>query len=159
MVERSAKFSPCGNYRYELRRVWSDGGKIVSFVGLNPSTADDLYDDPTIRRCIGFAKAWGFNGLTMVNLFAFRATEPADMKRCAEPIGFENDETLGKAESESIMIVAAWGTQGVHLNRDYAVKKMLKHLHALKLTKDGHPSHPLYLKSNLYPFPWIENQP
>lgn len=123
----------------------------MMFVGLNPSTADETQDDPTIRRCIAFAKAWGYAGLCMTNLFAFRATDPKDMRAAAEPIGPANDEHLRTLADGAGVIVAAWGANGTHLGRDVAVRKMLPALHCLALTKGGHPGHPLYLRKTLTP--------
>lgn len=125
------------------------------FVGLNPSTADETNDDPTIRRCIAFAKSWGHEALCMTNLYAFRATDPNDMFAAKEPIGAQNDSFLRDMASRAGIVIAAWGVHGAHRGRGTAVQKMLSPLHVLKLTKDGHPSHPLYLKKDLQPFPWV----
>lgn len=127
------------------------------FVGLNPSTADEYTDDPTIRRCVAFAKAWGFDGLCMTNLFAFRATEPADMFAVTDPIGSANDNTLKVCAQRAGVVVAAWGVHGTHQQRDAAVKAMLPNLSYLRLTKDGHPGHPLYLPQTLTPVPFPTN--
>lgn len=148
---RQTIFSPCRTYRYALWREWIGGDGYVMFVGLNPSTADETQDDPTIRRCIAFAKAWGYAGLCMTNLFAFRATDPKDMRAAAEPIGPANDEHLRTLADGAGVIVAAWGANGTHLGRDVAVRKMLPALHCLALTKGGHPGHPLYLRKTLTP--------
>ena len=149
-----ATFSPCRQYRYSLWRHWGDPvGGYAMFVGLNPSTADETMDDPTIRRCIGFAKAWGYAGLCMTNLFAFRATQPADMKAAADPIGPDNNQTLLRMAQGAGVIVAAWGVDGAHLGRGDVVRGMLPNLHFLKLTQAGHPSHPLYLLKTLTPQP------
>jgi len=148
---RTAVFSPCRRYRYELWRKWSDAPACV-FIGLNPSTADETQDDPTIRRCIAFARSWGHGALGMFNLFAFRATDPKEMLSTEDPVGPDNDRVLSSLPSAASMIVAAWGTHGAHLSRDKTVLSLLPKLHALRLTKDGHPSHPLYLPSNLTPF-------
>ena len=153
-----ATFSPCRQYRYSLWRIWNgmfSQGYAV-FIGLNPSTADENNDDPTIRRCIGFAKDWGCIGLCMVNLFAFRATSPAVMKAQEDPIGPENDETLDYVASGAGVIVAAWGNDGAFLDRDKKVKAMFPNLHHLGLTKKGCPRHPLYLPKGLKPTPWTE---
>lgn len=150
--EGAALFSPCRLYRYSLWRRWDAPAKgYVMFVGLNPSTADENLDDPTIRRCIGFAKAWGYAGLCMTNLFAFRATKPSDMRLAHEPIGANNDVTLKRLAQEASVIVAAWGTNGIFLGKDREVRLLLPDLHCLRLTKAGHPSHPLYLPGNLTP--------
>jgi hypothetical protein len=124
------------------------------FIGLNPSTADETVDDPTIRRCLSFAKAWGYDGMSMANLFAFRATDPAVMLSEPEPIGSENDTYLLNMARRAGIVIAAWGTQGGHLGRDASVRKMIPNLHYLRLTKDGHPGHPLYLPGDLEPMLW-----
>jgi hypothetical protein len=165
-----ASFTPCRTWRYALWRRWNDSRvedidgtdlgpdyhRMVAFIGLNPSTADETQDDPTIRRCISFAKDWGFDGMAMLNLFAFRATEPAVMKAAADPVGPDNDECLRRAVRLFAMTVAAWGTHGVHQNRDYAIRGFISpaQLYVLGLTKDGHPKHPLYLRSGLQPVRW-----
>lgn len=148
---RTAYLSEDRTYRYELWRVWG-AGRIVVIIGLNPSTADEEVDDPTITREIAFAKSWGFAGLCKVNLFAYRATQPADMRRAADPVGPLNDEVLRSLSGN--FVVAAWGVHGTHRRRDEAVRAMFPQLHYLRLTKDGHPSHPLYLPGNLTPQPW-----
>lgn len=152
-----AIFSACRTYRYGLWRNWIGGEGFAMFVGLNPSTADETADDPTIRRCIGFAKAWGYAGLCMTNLFAFRATEPKEMLRAADPIGPGNDDALCRLANYAGVIIAAWGAHGTHLGRDRTVRSMLPKLHYLRLTKDGHPGHPLYLPKTLVPQPWGSN--
>jgi hypothetical protein len=148
--------SPCGQYRYVLRREFGNPGAPVIFIGLNPSTADAKTDDPTIRRCIVFAKDWGFTSLIMVNLFAFRATDPKVMARAADPIGPENDATLRQFADmpEPAICIAAWGVGGGLLGRDAQVRKMFPRLHVLRLTKGGHPAHPLYLPKTLKPTLW-----
>ncbi len=149
--EPAAVFSPCRKYRYELWRRWSPG-PYVAFIGLNPSTADESLDDPTIRRCIGFAKAWGYGALCMLNLFSFRATDPAVMKTEEFPIGgHENDLALRSRAEGAGVVIAAWGIHGVHQERDQAVRKLVANLHCLGTTKDGHPRHPLYLKADSTP--------
>lgn len=123
------------------------------FIGLNPSTADEINDDPTIRRCVAFAKAWGYAGLCMANLFAYRATNPRDMKVAADPVGPDNDAHLCRLGQRAGVIVAAWGVNGMHKGRAAQVRKLLPALHCLALTKDGHPGHPLYLPGTLTPVP------
>ena len=154
-MTRGALLSPCGRYRYWLTRSWAEGnGLCVAFVGLNPSTADADVDDPTIRRCVGFAKAWGYSSLAMVNLFAFRATQPADMEAAADPVGPDNDGWLRTASASAAITVAAWGAGGGFKRRDEAVRDLLMRRHYLRLTKDGHPGHPLYLPASLTPTPY-----
>jgi len=128
------------------------------FIGLNPSIADATIDDPTIRRCIGFAKAWGYSGLMMTNLFAWRATEPRNMLAAENPVGPDNDRILSVAHDKAALTVAAWGVHGSHLDRNTAVRALLSRLHYLRLTKDGHPGHPLYLPSRLQPIEWISHE-
>lgn len=110
------------------------------------------YEDlVTLRRCIAFAKAWKYGALCMINLFAFRATEPADMLAAADPIGSNNDAHLIELARGAGVVVAAWGACGVHLGRDTAVRALVPNLHYLRKTKGGHPGHPLYLPSGLVP--------
>lgn len=149
-----AHFSPDRAYRYDLWRTWIGGDGYAMFVGLNPSTADETQDDPTIRRCIAFAKAWGYAGLCMTNLFAFRATNPEDMKRAPDPVGPQNDFVLQERAGRAGIVVAAWGAHGAYKNRAWWVQAHLPTLHYLRLTKDGHPGHPLYLPKTLVPQPW-----
>lgn len=148
---KSADFSPCRNYRYALWRRWDRGGPLVMFIGLNPSTADETEDDPTIRRCIGFAKLWGAGGLCMTNLFAFRATNPRDMIDHLDPIGPENNFWLQEVAARSGMIIAAWGAHGKHKGRDRDVLNIIPTLYCLGTTKDGQPRHPLYIKADTKP--------
>ena len=153
-----AKLSDCRKYRYALWRTWDDSKPYVMIVGLNPSTADETKDDPTLTRCIKFAKYWGYGGLCMANLFAFRATEPSDMMTSSDPVGLENDSWLSKLSKDAGIVVAAWGNDGSHLCRSSAMKAMLPNLHCIKMNKSGEPAHPLYLSSNLVPTPMIFNK-
>ena len=153
-VRSPATFSPCRNYRYSLWREWgADSLGYAMFIGLNPSTADETRDDPTVRRCINFAKDWGFGALCMTNLFAFRATDPTVMKVQSDPNGPDNNATLKKLATDAGVVVAAWGTHGTHRGRDKEVLGMLPGLKCLALTKDGLPKHPLYLLKALRPMP------
>lgn len=117
------------------------------FIGLNPSTADGVNDDPTVRRCIRFAKDWGYGAICMTNIFAFRATKPEVMKGQKDPIGPENDKWLARLARDADLVIAAWGTRGDHLDRALAVKRKLKRLHCLGKTNGGHPRHPLYVRA------------
>jgi len=154
-MERDAVFSPCRTYRYSLIRQWAPEKGCAMVVGLNPSTADESNDDPTIRRCIALARAWGFGRLLMTNLFAYRATQTADLLAQPDPIGPENDQHLAEGAAASDVVVAAWGTHGNHLGRDAKVLAILPRLHVLHLTKAGHPAHPLYLPAGLEPMEWL----
>jgi hypothetical protein len=154
---RRTTLSPDRLYRYTLWREWVTSGDLLShetalqkssyamFVGLNPSTADETKDDPTIRKCIGFAKRWGYGALCMTNLFAFRATDPRQMKGHPKPIGDDNDRWLVACAREAGIIVAAWGVNGEHMGRDEEVLKLLDGVECLRTTKAGHPEHPLYV--------------
>lgn len=158
-MEKNARFSPCRRYRYSLWRNWhgllTNANGYAMFVGLNPSTADETNDDPTIRRCIAFAQAWGYEGLCMTNLFAFRATAPTEMMRANDPVGPDNDRTLRELAAAAGVVIAAWGVHGTYGNRHTVVRTMLPRLHYLRLTKDGHPGHPLYLPKDLKPVEWL----
>jgi len=150
----STIFSPDRIHRYTLWRSWDGGAGFVQFIGLNPSTADEVQDDPTVRRCIGYAKAWGYAGLCMTNAFAFRSTDPTGLRTAADPIGPENDRRLVEVSRFAGKVVAAWGVHATFMGREAAVRKLIPNLFVLKLTKDGHPGHPLYLKQDLWPFLW-----
>jgi hypothetical protein len=152
-IERKTIFSSCRQYRYCLWREWDKKNcSYAMFIGLNPSTADEVADDPTIRRCVNFAKLWGYGALCMTNLFAYRATAPKVMKSHAAPIGPDNNHWLIELSKNSGVIIAAWGTHGIHLQRDQAVIQMLQgKLSCLGLTKGRNPRHPLYVKSDVKP--------
>ena len=156
-MRNGATLSPCRTYRYDLWRTWLSGDGYAVFIGLNPSTADETTDDPTIRRCVAFAKAWGYAGLCMTNLFAFRATQPKDMMQASDPVGPFNNAYLTAAACRAGVVIAAWGVHGTHHNRDRTVRELLPRLHYLRLTKGGHPGHPLYLPAALRPQPWEYN--
>lgn len=149
MIVSDAIFSDCRTYRYVLTREWAEERRLVAFIGLNPSTADETVDDPTVRRCIDFARNWGYSGLYMLNLFGYRATKPADLRTAPEPIGKRNDDHLVRYCLSSQIIVACWGAHGNLLFRSEHVVPMLLSkglvLHAFGETKKGEPKHPLYL--------------
>lgn len=150
-METGAYLSEDRRYRYSLWCTWDGSKGYVMFVGLNPSTADETQDDPTIRRCIRFSKDWGYGGVYMVNLFAVRATDPKDMKLFHSPIGPENDKSLMAVAHNAGKIVCAWGANGNHLDRDKQVFELLSSyydLQCLGVTKAGHPRHPLYIKAD-----------
>jgi hypothetical protein len=152
IVDRQTIFSPCRTYRYTLWRQWDMyNPSYAMFIGLNPSTADEVQDDPTVRRCIGFAKAWRFGALCMTNAFAFRATNPDVMKADPSPVGSDNDHWLVEMAKDAVIVIAAWGVHGAHHGRDVQVARLIKKLHCLGVTKDGHPKHPLYLRRETVP--------
>lgn len=140
-------------YRYLLERQWGSNGKTVGFICLNPSTADESADDPTVRRCIGFAKKWGGTRLLIGNLFAYRATNPKALLACADPIGPDNESWLNHIAENSDILIAAWGAHGRLSNRsEYVLKRFAGKFSALRLTSKGDPGHPLYLPGHLDPF-------
>ncbi|MDA1010549.1 MAG: DUF1643 domain-containing protein [Chloroflexi bacterium] len=159
-VIRRASFSRDQRYRYRLDRRWSDGGVLV-WVMLNPSMADAHTDDATIRRCIGFANDWGFGAITVVNLFAWRATKPRDLWVALDPVGPRTDLILRQAVAESHAVIAAWGN--VPSSRTPRAETVLAALPdstmTLGVTSSGHPRHPLYLPAGTEPVPLIGREP
>jgi len=164
MTERSiaghAVISPCGRFRYTLSRWWALGPKLV-FVMLNPSTADGLIDDPTIRRCVGFANALGYGQATVVNLFAYRAADPRDLARAGWPVGDETDEWITREASTASDVCVAWGAigeRGPAVDRVQVVMPILRDAghepKCLRVTKSGHPAHPLYLPASCALLPY-----
>lgn len=148
-----ATISDCGRFRYLLSRQWSDD-PLLLFVMLNPSTADALLDDPTIRRCAGFAHAHGFGGFQVVNLFAYRATDPRDLRRAGWPVGLDNDEEIEAAARRCDEICVAWGAVEPRSRAESRVQEVMpilrasgKQVQCLRVTRGGHPQHPLYLPS------------
>lgn len=148
--KKSAVVSKCSNYRYLLERVWDEYQPKVGFIMLNPSKADELQDDPTIRRCINFAKSWGYGGILVGNIFAFRETDPKKMFTASDPVGPDNQKYLKHLYNEVEVIVCAWGSS---FGIPDKIKVFSKKLYYLDLQKDGTPKHPLYLKSSLIPKP------
>jgi hypothetical protein len=156
-AKSSAIISECGAYRYRLERQWDGDKATVAFLMLNPSKADASQDDPTIRRCIGFAKAWGFGGLIVGNLFALRSTDPKALYDHPDPIGPDNDQHILAIAKSARKIVCAWGTHGALHDRGREVAERLEFfdLVALKVTVDGQPGHPLYLAADIQPRPYF----
>jgi hypothetical protein len=153
---RSAVISFCGRYRYFLTRQVGPGDRTATFIMLNPSTADGVTDDPTIRRCIGFARRWHCGRLVVVNLFAIRTTDPAEVRKADDPEGPANHAWLKRAVERAVApdhpteggpVVCAWGTNGCYLEQDLTVLGWLERVcrpMALEITRGGHPKHPLY---------------
>jgi hypothetical protein len=160
-VIRSAAFSRCGTYRYALWRQWDASRPDVLFVALNPSTADHRQDDPTIRRCMGFARDWGYGGLVVANLFAFRTPLPAVLRQARAPIGPRNDRWLARLAREAGLVVAAWGAHGTLADRAAEVARKLGDCHCLGLTAAGAPRHPLYVRKDapLRPYSSVASPP
>lgn len=146
MLNSSAIFSKDRIHRYVLIREWDLDKPSLMIVSLNPSTADEKINDPTITRCIGFAKKWGFGKLFVTNLFAFRATFPKDLFNSKNPVGEKNDCWLKKLSKEVDKIVLAYGNHGKFKDRHDKILKIIKNPYCIKKTKTGMPTHPLYLK-------------
>jgi hypothetical protein len=149
-IDKGATLSKCRTWRYALWRKWDvrPESKMVAFIGLNPSTADESNDDPTIRRCKGFAKRWGFGGMYMLNAYAFRATEPKDMIAARDPVGDKNYHFICEYSKLAELVVACWG---VHCDSDHGhsvCRSVGKTVMCLGKTKHNRPKHPLYLKSD-----------
>lgn len=150
LLERAATISECGLYRYGLERRWDRRLGQLPIIMLNPSTADADLDDPTIRRCMSFARRQGFGGISVANRFAYRATSPAEMKAASDPFGPEGSDAiealLQVAAQKGRPVLAAWGSHGGFRDRDEMVKLSAKgwgtDLVCLGTTKDGYPKHP-----------------
>lgn len=171
-MRRSAKISECGRYRYWLKRTWSaplrlsrckanliPDHRTVTFVMLNPSKADARKDDNTIRRCVGFAKAWGYSGIVVRNLFALRATDPKELLTADDPVGPEGDRELLLSVAGTVdLLIVAWGT-GVPFGRDRHAMDLFTSRgfarpHCLGVTKDGSPRHPRCVRKDAKPVPF-----
>ena len=153
-MEGGACFDSSGAYRYRLWRAWEPALPIVTFVMLNPSSADAERDDPTIRRCIGFARGWGFGRLNVVNLCAYRALTPKELLAAEDPFGPDNGSHLQTAVANADLVVAAWGNHG----RKLTSPTFARPLHHLGLTKLGQPRHPLYVRGETRPVAWTDRQ-
>lgn len=160
---KSAIISPCGLYRYELRRWWVERPMSwVLWIMLNPSTADAEIDDPTVTRCINFSKAWEYDGLIIVNTYAFRTPDPTELQTAwctgVDVRGPENIQRVREAARLADLAVAGWGTNKLGVMAGGYIGAVVEQeglpLHYLRLTKDGHPGHPLYLPEELTPQPW-----
>jgi hypothetical protein len=146
----TAVLSSCGTYRYQLTRRWADGD-LCGWVMLNPSTADADQDDPTIRRCVRFARSWGFAGIVVRNLYALRATDPRALDKHPAPVGPDNDAYLARCHAERFT-VCAWGARGAARATEALAAIGTADLRCLSVTKDGQPGHPLYLRADAKPF-------
>lgn len=150
-----AIFSTCRTWRYRLHRIWHPDKPIAVFIGLNPSTADERRNDPTVTRCVNYARYWGYGGLVLLNIFAYRATNPRDLKAAPSPVGELNDLHILESVSRAALVVAAWGAHGDFMGRGKQVQKLLfqagVRVYCLGKTNAGHPRHPLYLAKSLKP--------
>lgn len=154
-MKKGAVIDKTGTYRYSLWREWDQDKQKLVFIMLNPSKADEDIDDPTLRRCINFAKSWDCGSLMVVNLFAYRSASPLDLKKVDDPVGKQNDRYLKKAIKSADRVVVAWGNNGKLMQRDRLVLQLLsKHNiqpHCLGITKAGYPRHPLYVTCKKQP--------
>jgi len=158
IMVRGASFSRCKQYRYRLERRWNDSSKErrVVFIGLNPSTADHRIDDPTIRRCMDFTKTWGYNAVTVINLFAYRTPYPSELKKASSPIGPYNVHHMGQAIKQADLVIACWGRDGGWLEQDKRLAKRYQgQICCLGINKDGSPVHPLYQRADTQPKQWV----
>jgi hypothetical protein len=157
-VRKSALLSGDGRHRYVLGRHWDEGEGAVNFVMYNPSTADHREDDPTIRRCVGYAMAWGYCDLYVTNLFAFRSRNPRDLwgLYTFEATGHANDTHVLHVARAAKLVICAWGSNRT-MGRDVAVLEMLGREgivpHCLRQNAKGRPMHPLYARADLTPRP------
>jgi hypothetical protein len=160
-------FSPCRRYRYTLAHDVEDlygvpaGHGYVAWIGLNPSRADESRLDPTLWRVRAYTNRFGFRAFKMLNLFAYRATDPRALRKAADPVGPENDDRLLEVCRAAALVVCCWGADGEYRGRDRQVIELLRGipLRALALTKMGHPRHPLYLKGTCRLIPFAGSLP
>jgi len=153
-----AVYSDCERYRYTLTRTWDAAGRMALFVMLNPSTATEVQNDPTVERCERRARTLGFGAFCVTNIFAWRDTDPRLMRAASDPVGPGNDAAIAAASRAADQVVCAWGTHGAHLDRGLAVEQLLRgtgaELFHLGLSKAGHPKHPLYISYDRQPVVW-----
>ena len=153
-MEKKAIISKDKIYRYKLSRTWDSTKPTILFIGLNPSIANENVDDPTITRCINFAKDWGYGTLLMANLFAFRSTYPKEIYLIDDSIGKDNDHYLLECVKQSDLIIACWGNNGTYMNREKVITELVPNLYCLQKNKNGTPHHPLRLPRNIDPVPF-----
>ena len=157
-AESIATYSDCERYRYALTRVWDPTGQKALFIMLNPSTATEYQNDPTVERCERRARTLGFGAFRVTNIFAWRDTDPKKMRAAVDPVGPQNDVVILDSLAWSDRVIAAWGTHGAHLQRGPQMEALLRYADAplwhLGLTKDGHPKHPLYIGYAVQPVVW-----
>lgn len=156
-----AIYSDCERYRYSLTRTWDADGRKAAFIMLNPSTATEIQNDPTVERCERRSRALGFGAFQVTNIFAYRATDPRDMRAQADPVGPDNDAAILAAANWADAVICAWGTHGEHMDRGPITKAALraqihKPLHHLGLSKAGHPKHPLYIAYTQQLVEWLD---
>ena len=153
-MQKEATISDDQIYRYKLSRTWDSTKSTILFIGLNPSIADETIDDPTITRCLNYAKDWGYGTLLMANLFAFRSTYPKDIYLTDNPIGNENDNYILECVAQSDLVVACLGNNGMYMDRENIIKELIPNLYCLQKNKNGTPHHPLRLPRDIRPIPF-----
>lgn len=157
-----AIYSSCEKYRYSLTRVWNEKIQKLHFVMLNPSTATEIQNDPTVERCERRARTLNFGSFRVTNIFAWRDTDPKKMKCAIEPIGLLNDEAIMSGCNWGDCTIAAWGNHGIYLSRGFDVMELLrksgKPIFHLGISKTGQPKHPLYISYEISPKIWLNNE-
>lgn len=155
----TAVYSECEKYRYSLTRIWDANGPKALFVMLNPSKATEVQNDPTVERCERRARALGFGAFQVTNIFAWRDTDPRNMRAATDPVGPDNDAALLAGVDWADQVITGWGTHGAHRGRGPQVEALLRAtgqpMSHLGLTKDGHPKHPLYIAYAQHPVAWF----
>ena len=161
-AKSKAIYSDCEKYRYSLTRIWDEEAKKLHFVMLNPSTATEIQNDPTVERCERRARTLNFGAFRVTNIFAWRETDPKKMKCATEPIGLLNDEAIIRGCNWGDCTIAAWGNHGIYLNRGFDVMELLgkcdKPIFHLGISKTGQPKHPLYISYEILPKIWLNNE-
>ncbi|MCA9117393.1 MAG: DUF1643 domain-containing protein [Planctomycetaceae bacterium] len=161
-ARRTCAFSRCRTYRYRLEIHWSDG-PCINWLMLNPSTADEVANDPTVERCERRSRAWGYGRMIVTNLFGLRATDPAWLRKVEDPVGPRNNHHIIKAALEADQVMVAWGNHGRIGGRSAKVCRLLERknldLHTLRVSKTGEPAHPLYLSYDLTAIEYLRNPP
>jgi len=149
-LQSCAYFSNDEKYRFILTRKWNKANKVVVFIGLNPSKATEMISDPTVRRCVNYAKQWGYDEMIMLNIFALRSTNPKQLYKSKDPIGDMNDFCIREDIEMADLIVASWGNHGEHLGRGMEVYKIIKEMNVkcFGINQSGQPVHPLYQRND-----------
>ena len=157
-AQSTAVYSDCEKYRYSLTRVWEPAGRKAFFVMLNPSTATEVQNDPTVERCGRRSRTLGFGAFRVANIFAWRDTDPRKMRAATDPVGPANDAVIAEGCAWADQVICAWGTHGEHLKRGAQVEALMRAtnlpLYHLGLSKAGHPKHPLYIAYAVQPELW-----
>lgn len=158
-IQSKADFSDCMRYRFSLVRDFGKGQGMMNFIMLNPSTANEEFNDPTVHRCEMRTLDNGCRYMVVTNIFAFRATDPQVMRSTVDPVGSRNDQAIVHFANQAQSVICAWGEHGSFMDRGNHVKRLLLQNNVkaafLKMNKSGQPAHPLYLRKSLEPVPWI----